>query len=92
MKLAQDLTKSELADLVTQLQEILFLQPTEPARNGWEPEKEWNSETFESIGGLMADFNLRPEQRAAAECLGCGRARVRPGVRFCLYCSGRGGV
>jgi hypothetical protein len=91
MKLAKELSKRELVELVEQFQELFYLEPTGPVTNEWAPHREWNSETLEVIGNIMSAAGLRPETAAPAECAVCNN-RVRPGVRFCAKCSGKAGV
>jgi hypothetical protein len=92
MKLPSDLTRRELIDLVTQLQEILFLQPTGDINNEWDPDKDWDCATLGCISSLADEFDLRPEERSPADCAACGKARVRPGVLFCSSCSAQAGT
>lgn len=80
-----------MVGLVEQLQEMLFLRPASATVDEWCPDKEWNSETLECLGALAETYDLRPETSGRAECLACGRQRVRPNAPLCADCTGLAG-
>ncbi len=62
MRPADKLSQAELVDFVTQLQRLLFQE-----HDGvWDPHREWNSDTFDEISGLLHAFGLAPESNPAS--------------------------
>lgn len=77
MKNLNDLTKDELVSLVEVLRNALFVVPakdleeeevgTSTAKFFFDPDKEWDSSTLDSIAEKMVDLGLVPEDISPVE-------------------------
>ena len=72
MKNTSDLSRDQLANLVAQIQGILWLDlggEGAPSKNAewWNPDKDWDSETVEAIAGQLAKVGLRPAGKGEKE-------------------------
>lgn len=59
---ASNLSHAELRSLVRLLQQICYANTDGDDPRLWDPDKEWNSDTLEEIGGLMQRFGLAPDE------------------------------
>jgi hypothetical protein len=55
----------DLARIVTNIQEYLWLDLTDKDEPFWNPEKEWDLDTIEIIAGVLMDFGLHPVEPSA---------------------------
>lgn len=60
----QHMSRESLALFVIQLLAILYYDDLEGA---YDPDKEWNSDTFEQIGELVREFGLEPVENDTQE-------------------------
>jgi hypothetical protein len=72
MKNPSDLSKDQLADLVAQIQGILWLDlggEGAPSKNAewWNPDKGWDADTVEAIAEQLAKAGLRPAKKGEKE-------------------------
>jgi len=82
MKHARDLSPEQLANLVDQVQQFLYLSANAQGMI-WDPDKEWDSETIESVAGVVADAGLKPEFRIPRQPLpAADPSSVLPQVRI----------
>ncbi len=62
------LDRTDLENIVGQLQEAMYLEPGEDDDTFvWNPEKEWTIEILDLIAGLLADHGLVPSEQVAVE-------------------------
>jgi hypothetical protein len=62
MKSPRDLSRDQLVHLVDHVQQVLFLD-ADARGMMWNPDKEWDSETIDSIAAAMIDAGLKPERK-----------------------------
>src|SRR4051812_40227564 len=60
MKHARELSHEQLADLVDQVQQILYLSADTQGMT-WDPNKEWDVESLEAVAGVLEDAGLKPQ-------------------------------
>ena len=63
---------TELADIVTRIQAILWLEKGTCEHCGscvdiWNPDKQWNAETADLIAMVLSDHGLRPDCKAPSK-------------------------
>lgn len=66
MKGARDLSRERLVKLVDHVQQILYLDADADGMI-WNPGKEWDSETIDSIAAAMINAGLKPDQKTRRE-------------------------
>jgi hypothetical protein len=59
MKLPRQLSRKDMEQIISKVQAILWLDMSEEGEL-WNPDKEWDSETVESVAAVLADHGLRP--------------------------------
>src|SRR5207253_5992772 len=66
MKTVRALSREQLASVVRQIQEILYLDED---GNGefWNPEKKWDAETLEYVVAVLDDYGLTPAEAIRCE-------------------------
>jgi hypothetical protein len=60
MKDPTSLPPADLARIVAEIQAFLWLDIDCDSEPFWNPEKEWDFDTAESIAGLLSEFGLEP--------------------------------
>jgi hypothetical protein len=56
---------ADLARIVATIQEHLWLDFNRENEPFWNPEKEWDLDTIESISGVLTDCGLHPREASA---------------------------
>ena len=79
MKSARDLPREQLVELVDHIQQVLYLD-ADARRMIWNPDKEWDADSVDSIAAAMADAGLKPEQKMPRDELHAGLRSVDPDV------------
>jgi hypothetical protein len=69
-KCPAELSHEQLVEALTQIQELLWVEHwDDAAKDRWDPDKEWDSETIEWVSGVLTDLGLAPtyEEEPGAE-------------------------
>jgi hypothetical protein len=60
MKTAGELTREQLADIVDQVQGLLYLDLDQEDKEFWNPDKSWNVEFLDDIARKLAECGMVP--------------------------------
>jgi hypothetical protein len=61
MRDPHQLSQGELAAVVEQLQQILYLGHVPGVGFAWDPDRAWDADTLDAVGQLLADHRLGPD-------------------------------
>ena len=67
MRLAAHLGPANLAEIVAEIQSLLWQTPDAAGNLVWDLDKEWDAETVEYIAAILEDHGLRPGPRTEPE-------------------------
>ena len=79
MKSARDLSREQLVELVDRIQQVLYLD-ADTRGMIWNPDKDWDSDSLDSIAVAMSDAGLKPDQKMPREAPHPALPSVAPDV------------
>jgi len=62
MRQPDDLAHEQLATLVRDIRDILYLDLDDESKEYLNPDKIWDADTLDSIAGRLRDYNLVPRK------------------------------